>query len=100
MTYIPISQLNDDTKIWSGIIVRLYNIGLNVSNKSKDYYEYLISEIYGNNEYLQLTCLSQGEAGNIICILKKDLPNHYALGKELKRMMDVENAFIDIGSIL
>ena len=100
MNYTPISQLNDNAKIWSGTIVRLYNIGLNVSDNSKDYYEYLISEIYGNNEYLQLTCLSQGEAGNIICVLKKDLPNHYALGKELKRMMDIENTFIDLNSIL
>ena len=99
MNWIPISQLSDDAKIWSGIIVKLYNVGLNVSDKSKDYYEYLISEIYGNNEYLQLTCLSQGEAGNIICVLKKDLPNYYALGKELKRMMDIENTFIDIDSV-
>ena len=99
MNWIPISQLSDDTKIWSGIVVRLYNIGLNVSDKSKDYYEYLISEIYGNHKYLQLTCLSQGKAGNIICVLKKDLPNHYALGKELKRMMDMENTFLDIDSI-
>ena len=99
MNWIPISQLSDDTKIWSGIIVRLYNVGLNVSDKSKDYYEYLISEIYGNYEYLQLTCISQGEAGNIICILKKDSPNHYSTGKELKRMMNIENTFIDIDSI-
>lgn len=99
MNWVPISQLSDDIKIWSGVIVRLYNIGLNVSDKSKDYYEYLISEIYGNHEYLQLTCLSEGKAGNIICILKKDLPNQYVLSKELKRMMDIENTFIYIKSV-
>ena len=36
MNYTPISQLNDNAKICSGTIVRLYNIGLNVSDKSKD----------------------------------------------------------------
>ena len=65
-----------------------------INNNSKDYYEYLVSFIYDNDEHLQLVCLSQGEAGNIICILKKELPNHYALGKELKHMMGLTNTFI------
>ncbi len=59
MNRVPISQLSNNIKIWSGTIVRLHNVGLNISDKSEDYYEYLISEIYGNPEYLQLTCLSE-----------------------------------------
>ena len=96
MNWISLSELKDDEKIWPGRKIRLYNIGLNVENRADDYLEYMASFIYNNDEHLQLTCLSQGEEGNIICVLEKDLPNHYALGKELKRMMGIENTFIKI----
>ena len=95
MNWIPMSELNDNEIIWSGRRVRLYNVGLNVTDSADDFYEYFVSEIYGNNEYFQLTCLSQGKAGNIICVIKKELPDHYALGKELKRMMGVDNTFVE-----
>ena len=94
LKWTPLSKLDDNIKIWAGAKIRLYDIGLNGVEKSKDYYEYLISFIYDNSEYLQLVCLSQGKAGNIICVLKKDLPNHYSLGKELKHKMGVINTFI------
>ena len=96
MMWIPLSDIDDETKIWRGTRIRLYNVGLNVDDKSKDYYEYLTSFIYDNDEYFQLVCNSGYKAGNIICVLKKDLPNQYVLGKELKRMMGLENTFIYI----
>ncbi|GLX66873.1 hypothetical protein [Paenibacillus glycanilyticus] len=96
--WIPLRNINDDKKIWAGTKVRLYNVGLNVIDKADDYYDYLVSFIYDNVEYLQLTNLSQGEAGNIICVIKKDTPNHYALGKTLKEMMGLEYTFVLFGS--
>lgn len=48
------------------------------------YTEYLLSYIYGHSDALQLTCLTQGEAGNIGGVIPKDLPNHYALAQTLK----------------
>ncbi len=92
--WIPLIDIEDDGKIWAGTKVRLYNVGLNVKDKSLDYFDYLVSYIYDNNDYLQLTNLSQGEAGNIICVIKKDSPNHYALGKSLKEMMGLENTYL------
>jgi hypothetical protein len=92
--WIPLENINDDGKIWVGTRVRLYDVGLNVSDKKDDYYEYLVSFIYGNDVYLQLTNLSQGEAGNIIFVIEKDLPNQFALGKTLKDMMGAENAYV------
>jgi hypothetical protein len=89
--WISIKGISDDMKIWSGSKVRLYNVFEGYKDK---YLEYLVCYIYGNNDYLQLTCLSQGEEGNIICVIKKDTPNHYSSGKELKRMMDIDNSFI------
>ena len=92
--WIPLKNIKNGEKVWVGTKVRLYNVGLNVENKQDDYYDYLVSFIYGNNEYLQLTNLSQGEAGNIICVLQKDLPNHYATAKTLKHMIGLENSFV------
>ena len=96
MNWIPLSELKDEEIIWRGCRIRLYNTGLNVANSNDDFYEYLVSEIHGNHEYFQLTCLSEYKAGIIICIIKKELPNHYAIGKELKRMMGVENTFVNL----
>ncbi|MEH7348718.1 hypothetical protein [Gottfriedia acidiceleris] len=92
--WIPMEKINDVDKIWAGTKVRLYNVGLNVKDKKDDYYDYLVSYIYENDEYLQLTNISQGKAGYFICVLQKELPNHYALGKTLKNMMGIEDTFV------
>ena len=90
------SEIEDEEKIWRGCQVRLYNVGLNVEDKKDDFYDYLVSEIYGNAEYFQLTCISPYKAGNIICVIKKELPSQYALGRELKRMMGIKDTFVNI----
>ena len=95
--WIPMQDVSDDEKIWTGTKVRIYNVGINVVDKRDDYYDFLVSSIYGNNEYLQLTNLSQGEAGNILCVLPKDLPNHYATGKSLKKMIGLKDSFVLFG---
>jgi len=92
--WIPVRNISDDEKIWAGTKVRLYNVGLKVKDKTDDYYEYLVSYIFDNNDYLQLTNLSRGKAGNILCVLKKDRPNHYSLGKTLKDMIGLDNTFV------
>ncbi len=92
--WIPLVNIKDEEEIWVGTRVRMYNVGLNVVDKKDDYYEYLVSYIYDNEAYLQLTNLSQGKAGNIICVIEKDLPNHYALGKTLKHMVRLESTFV------
>ncbi|MBP1960836.1 hypothetical protein [Paenibacillus aceris] len=92
--WIPLINISDDEKIWAGTKLRLYNIGLNVRNKQNDYYDYLVSFIYDNEEYLQLTNLSIGKAGNILCVIRKDIPNHYSLGKSLKEMVGLENTCV------
>jgi len=59
-----------------------------VNNCKEDFYDYIVSFIYDNTDYLQLTCLTQGEGGNILCVLKTEPNSNYSLGRELKRMMD------------
>ncbi|QGG58600.1 hypothetical protein GE073_04915 [Paenibacillus sp. B01] len=91
---MPLKELEDNQIIWAGTRVRLYGIGLNVVHKSDDFNEYLVSYIYDNDDNLQLTNLSQGEAGNIICIIKKDKPNHYSKASALKLVMHLEQTYV------
>ncbi|GEM_PF-128546 len=92
--WIPLDQLNDDEKIWAGTKIRQYSVGLNVTDKNDDYYDYLVSYIFGNEAYLQLTNLSRGEAGNVLCVLQKDSPNHYSLAGKLKEMVGLELTYV------
>jgi len=95
--WIPLYKLTDDMKIWAGTIVRLNNVMFTPDDRVRCY-DYIVSFIYDNDEHLQLTCITQGEAGNILCVLKKDMPNHYALGTELKRMLSGEDVAIKMES--
>lgn len=92
--WISINEIADGQKVCAGMIVRLYNVGLNVPNRTEDYYDYLISYVFANDQYLQLVNLSLGEAGNILCILEKELPHYHALGKTLKHMVGVEDTYL------
>ncbi|EEM82801.1 hypothetical protein [Bacillus thuringiensis] len=87
---MPLSNVDDDEEIWVGARVRLYNVGMNREN---NFYEYIISYIYDNTNYLQLTNLTTGKAGYIICVIEKELPNNYALGRTLKQRIGLENAY-------
>lgn len=69
--------------MWRGTRIRLYNVGLNVEKKEEDYYEYMLSEIYNNREYFQLVGYSGYKVVALLCVLKKETPEHYALEKTL-----------------
>ncbi|WP_169089364.1 hypothetical protein [Paenibacillus sp. PL91] len=91
---MPLVNISNDEKIWAGAKLRLFNVGLNVADKKQDYYEYLVSYIYDNEDFLQLTNLSEGKAGNILCVIPKDKLNHYSLGKSLKEMVGLDNTYV------
>ncbi|MCY7580440.1 hypothetical protein [Bacillus altitudinis] len=86
--WISVQEVENDTQIWAGTVVRVFTEELNKDNLEGNFYDYIVSFIYDNNEYLQLTCLTQGEGGNIVCVLQTEPDSNYSLGKELKRMMD------------
>ncbi|MDQ0876091.1 hypothetical protein QFZ77_004750 [Paenibacillus sp. V4I3] len=92
--YVPLINISNDEKIWAGTKVRLFNVGLNVADKEHDFYDYLVSYIFDNDDLLQLTNLSQGKAGNILCVIPKDKPNHYSSGKSLKDMVGLDNTYV------
>ena len=76
--WIPMEEIQDQEPIWAGTKIRIYQ---------EPPLEYLLSYIYGNSNELQLTCLTQGEAGNIGGVITKDLPNHYVLAQTLKTFL-------------
>ena len=85
---MPIECLNDKDKIYSGAIIRFYNKDKAIAEDCClciNPTDYIVSEIYSNHNYFQLTCLSKGEEGNILCVLESQ--QHYTLGKEIKRML-------------
>lgn len=86
--WISVKEIADDTRIWSGTIVRVFREVLNKDKYEDSFYDYIVSFIYDNTDYLQLTCLAQGEGGNIVCVLQIEPNSNYSLGRELKRMMD------------
>jgi len=79
--------LTDRDDLTIGLIIRLEG-GASSLPQGLRFYDYIVSFIYDNNDFLQLTCLAQGEGGNIICILQREPNTNYSLGIELKRMMD------------
>lgn len=91
--WMPLSNVDDEEEIWAGARVRLYNVGMNREDKENDFYECIISYTYDNNNYLQLTNLTTGKAGYIICVIEKELPNNYALGKTLKQRIGLKNTY-------
>lgn len=71
LKWISLNNIHDHEKIWAGARVRLYNVRMNNVDKENGFYEYIISYIYDNHHYLQLTNLTTGGAGNIICVIEK-----------------------------
>ncbi|WP_088044674.1 hypothetical protein [Bacillus sp. EAC] len=90
---IPLANIKHSKKLWRGTRIRLYNIGA-YENKEDDFYEYILTEIYDNREYYQFVGYSGHKAGALLCVLKKEIPEHYVLGKTLKEMVGLEDTFI------
>ena len=44
---------------------RQYEIGLNVENKEDDFYEYMLTEMPGESEYMLLICVEGYKSGSL-----------------------------------
>jgi len=96
MDWRLIDSIQDDEKIYTGTCIRLYNTAKSFTEQcalpcgKDDALDYIVSEIYGNCDYFQLICLTEGEVGNITCVLKRENGNHFVTGKEIKRMLHTD----------
>jgi hypothetical protein len=96
MSWMLIENIKDNDKIFKGACIRFYNTAKSITEHralpcgEDDPIDYIISAIYNNSEYYQLTCLTQGEGGNITCVLKRENGSYFVTGKEIKRMLQTD----------
>lgn len=95
MAWILIDYLKDDERIYKGTCIWFYDTdkglaehcALPVNDIPLDY---MITEAFGDGKHFQLTCLTEGEAGNITCVLKRENSTYFVTGKEIKRMLQTD----------
>lgn len=98
MELIPLKDIPDDHEFWHGSRFRQFNVGLNVKDKSEDYYDYMLADIPGNYEHMLLTNVTQDagkhKAGLALALVKINLGNaRVVLAEAMKYSMGVENVF-------
>ncbi len=93
MNWMLIDNIQDDEKIYKGACIRFYNTAKSLEEQCAlpcgrdDFLDYIVTEIYDNRKYFQFTCLTEGEVGNITCVLRRENGNRFIIGKEIKRML-------------
>lgn len=48
-------EVDDAEEFWSGTRVRIYGVGMNVPDKTEDYYDYMLATIPGEREFMLVT---------------------------------------------
>lgn len=93
---IPLASLPDDQEIYMGTRFRQYEIGLNVSRKEDDFYEYMLAQIPGKYDYMLLSCVEGPKSGYALALVKtSDIPGKFVVtGKAIKYSMGVEHTFM------
>lgn len=83
--WISLDSLENSStlKVFAGTVIRVYS---KLLFSEDGYYDYLLSFISENSEYLQMTCLAKGEEGNIVSILKIEDGTRYTTIREVKRL--------------
>ena len=92
----PLEEIEDDMEFWKGTRFRQYQVGLNVSNKEDDYYEYMLAEIPGERDFMLLTCVEGYKSGSALALVKtsKDKTKFIIKGQAIKYSMGIENTFL------
>jgi len=96
MELIPLGNISDNEEFWRGTRFRIVGVGLNVKNKNDDYYEYMLTEISGNDEYMQLTNVVGNKSGSILALvkIKPDKKRLVVTGQALKFSMGLDNTYL------
>lgn len=94
MKKVPISEIDDTTKFYRGTRFRQYNVGLNVENPKDDYYEYMLTIVPGESEFLLLTCVEGYKAGNPLAFVKTEPNEWFVTAKSVKNSMGIENVYL------
>ncbi len=96
MKLIPLTKVKDTDEFYKGTRFRIYNVGLNVKNKKDDFYEYMLVEIPGDDEYMLITNVVGYKSGSALALveIKKNKRKIVVTGKSIKFSMGKENTFL------
>ncbi len=92
----PLKEVGDELEFWKGTRFRQYQIGLNVTEKEDDYYEYMLTEIPGERDFMLLTCVKGHKSGSALALVKTsaDKTKFVITGKAIKYSMGTENTYL------
>jgi hypothetical protein len=72
---IPLKDIPDNHEFWSGSLFRLYEVGMNVADKTDDFYEYMLVLDNSVRDYMILANSSReagsAKRGYVICHVRK-----------------------------
>ncbi|MDH7913041.1 hypothetical protein [Winogradskyella sp. SYSU M77433] len=93
---IPLKDIDNDKEFYKGTRFRQYEIGLNFTKKEDNFYEYMLAEVPGNNDYMLLTCVVGHKSGSALAWVKtiSDKSRFVVNAKALKYSMGTENTYL------
>ena len=98
MSWMPIERLNNSDKIPKGVTFKLLPTKEGIAARNyipENGLDYILIDL--PEDYMCLSCLSEGEEGNTMSYLKKH-KDGYVTGKEVKRMLldNVQKVLINL----
>ena len=97
---IPLVEVPDDREFWVGTRFRRFKVGMNVQDKTQDYYDYMLANVPGESDYMLVVNVTQDagryKAGGSMCMVKTlDGVNRFVVtGKALKASVGTDNIFL------
>ncbi len=73
-------------------------MGLNVPTREDDYYEYMLTELPGDPNFMLLTCVEGHKAGTALALVEVDKERNRltVTGRALKSSLGLENTYLRI----
>jgi hypothetical protein len=96
MKITPLADIADNVEFWRGTRFRQYGIGLNVEKAEDDFYEYMLTLVPGESEYLLLTCVEGYKSGSPLAFVKTEISKNLkcVTASSMKLSMGVENVYL------
>ena len=96
MELIPLKDIQDGDEFFVGTRLRIFNVGLNVADKSDDFYEYMLAEISANKEYMALINIVGHKSGSVLAHVKIKLGQNKIVttGQALKFSVGTKDTYL------
>ena len=96
MRKIKLTEVKDSDEFYLGSRFRIYNVGLNVSDESDDFYEYMLAEIPGEKEHMLLTNIVGHKSGNVLAYVKtkRESNSFVVTAKDVKFSIGTKNTYL------